>query len=486
MSLKNAETKKQRAPLRIPSITGRLAFLYTLSAVVTLVVGAVYMDWSMHQVILQAENDFINDRLRVYRSILRNSPQNLEIIKNDIEWEGVYAPNPEYYIRIVNIPGRNLIETPGMRNVLPHERFECPNGELENGIQKRYCRVHNGRCFLLRCDLGAKGAGSDKDLIIQIALDVTSEERAISEKRKQLISIIILGIAGATGVGVIVARKALSPLQQITGVAEQITIERMSERIDPLRWPTELRRFAVAFNGMLNRLEDSFTRLTQSASNLAHELRTPINNLLGEADVALSRQRSPEEYQKIIESSVEEYHRLFHLIDNMLFLARAENPSTRIEFLLFDPLEEIRKVCSFYEAIADEHGAVIVCQGSGRLYGNQLMFSRIIANLVANALYYSPPGVKIDIFVKEAPDRYLEVYITDTGYGMEEYEVSHIFDRFYRGENLRTLHPEGSGLGLSIVKSVMDLHGGAIEIESSPSKGTIILLRFPPPPPGME
>jgi two-component system heavy metal sensor histidine kinase CusS len=480
MSSKSPETKRRHHFPRISSITGRLAFLYIISAVVTLAIGAVYVNWSLRSAIFKAQNDFIDDRLHVYRSLLRFHPQNLDVVKKDIEWEGSYATFPEYFIRIVDKDGHTIVETPGMQKVLPPDTFLCPPG-VRVDRPNEFLRVYNGRCFLLRCDIASDSHEPTGGWAIQIGHDITAEEKIIDERRKQMIALIILGIIGATGVGVVVAREALSPLQEITGVAEQITVERISERIDPTRWPTEMRSFAIAFNGMLSRLEDSFIRLSQCASNLAHELRTPINNLLVEADVALSRARSPEEYQRIIESSVEEFQRLSRLIDNLLFLARAENPSIPIEHSFFDPLEEIRKVCSFYEAVAEEHGASISIRGEGRLYGDQIMFGRVISNLVANALYYSPPGVKIDIFVREASDRYLEVFVTDTGYGIEPRELSRIFDRFYRVESLRVRHPEGSGLGLSIVKSIMDLHGGSVSIESTPGKGTSILLRFPLP-----
>ncbi len=482
MFSKSAEANKRHLFPRLSSITGRLAFLYTLSAIVTLAIGAGYVSWSLRSAIFKAQNDFIDDRLHVYRSILRSQSQNLDVIRKEIEWEGAYAYHPENFIRIIDKNGNVIVETSGMQHILPPDKFMRASGlriDLPNDLS---LKVDNGRYFMLRCDLTTDTHEPGGNWIIQMGHDITAEENIIDERRKQMIALILLGIIGATGVGVVVARQALSPLKEITGVAEQITVERISERIDPAQWPTEMRSFAVAFNGMLSRLEDSFTRLSQCASNLAHELRTPINNLLGEADVALSRARSPEEYQRIIESSVEEFQRLSRLIDNLLFLARAENPATPIEHSLFDPMEEIRKVCSFYEAVAEEHCATITSRGGGRLYGDQIMFGRVISNLVANALYYSSPGVKIDIFVREASDRYLEVFITDTGYGIEAGELSRIFDRFYRVESLRRRHPEGSGLGLAIVKSIMDLHGGSVGIESTPGKGTSILLRFPPPP----
>jgi heavy metal sensor kinase len=465
---------------RKPSITGRLALLYILSAVISLLCGIVYITWSMYQVMEQADRDFVQGRLQTYRALFSDSPGDLEIIRKDIEWEGTNVATPEYYIRIEDSSGRLLIETPGMSQVLPSSLFHCDLPHPRQ-VTTRYVKGANGREYLISCDLEPVGRPSGG--MIQIGLDATAEIKAIRKKQIQLAFIFISGIVAATGVGVLVARKALTPLRDITGVAEQITVERINERLDPLQWPVELRRFASAFNGMLGRLEDSFTKLSQSSSNLAHELRTPINNLLGVTEVALTRERPPEEYRKTLESNAEEYHRLSRLIDDMLFLARAEHPAQRVEFVLFDPAQEIEKVCAFYEPVAEDKGITISYSGSGRMYGAPQMLERAVSNLVGNALQYSPSGCAVEVRTQTAADGSQEVVVRDSGHGMKPEEVHRIFDRFYRGERHRTLHPDGSGLGLSIVKSIVELHHGAISVESSPDHGTTILLRFPPPPP---
>jgi two-component system heavy metal sensor histidine kinase CusS len=245
----------------------------------------------------------------------------------------------------------------------------------------------------------------------------------------------------------------------------------------------ELQALAVAFNDMLNRLEDSFTRLSHSASNLAHALRTPINNLMGEAEVALSQERSKDEYRKVLESSLEEHLRLSRLIEAIFFLARAENPATHLDRSLFNPMEEVDKIFSFYEAVAADKKAQLNSYGSGLIYGDRMLIRRAISNLVSNALYYSTPGVTIDVNIRQTDDNSLEIIVSDTGYGITERDLTRIFDRFFRVATSHVNNPQGSGLGLSIVKSIMDLHNGTINIQSVYGQGTTITLRFPGPPP---
>ena len=462
------------------SITGRLAFLYTLSAVVTLVAVAILIAWSLHATLAEQEDEYISDRLRVFRSILESRQDHLQIIRSDIDWEGAYVERPEYYVRVLTPEGRTLLETPGMTQTLPVSWFHPVSAMKDRTVSGNiFRRSDGGRLFLLKC-MTADGYGGEGKRILQMGLDITKEQAVIAQKEKMVAGLFFFGILLATGVGVMVARNALRPLREITAVAEQITIARIGTRTEPERWPKELRSLATAFNGMLDRLEDSFVRLSQCASNLAHELRTPINNLLIESEVVLAQQRNAEEYRQTIESGVEEYQRLSRIIDSMLFLARAENPATHITRIFFDAAEEVEKVRSFYEAVAEEHDATVTVRGTGRLLGDRLMFNRAIGNLLANALYYWPPGVRVEIALDQGPDDSLDVVVSDTGYGIPEHDRTRIFDRFYRGEKMRAVHPDGSGLGLTIVQTVMDLHGGTISIHDNPGGGTRVKLRFPP------
>ena len=192
---------------------------------------------------------------------------------------------------------------------------------------------------------------------------------------------------------------------------------------------------------MLDRLEDSFNRLSQFSADLAHELRTPINNLRGEAGVALSQARTPEEYRRTLESSLEEYARLSRLIDNLLFLARADGPMISIARTPCDAQKAIEVVREFYEALAEDRGVEVVCGGEAILEADPVLFRQTISNLLSNALSYTPRGGKVSISVQRQDDRTVEVSVNDTGCGIPAEHLPKIFDRFYRVDPARRNSP---------------------------------------------
>jgi two-component system heavy metal sensor histidine kinase CusS len=227
---------------------------------------------------------------------------------------------------------------------------------------------------------------------------------------------------------------------------------------------------------MLERLEDSFTRLSQFSADLAHELRTPIANLLGEAEVALTRPRTPEEYRAVIESSVSECERLSGLVDNLLFLARAEAADRHIKPEMFDGRTAVEKIVAMYEPIAEEQGVRLTSGGGGEIYADPMLFSRALNNLLENALRFTPAGGSISISI-DAESTASRLSVQDTGSGIPAEHLPRVFDRFYRVDSARS--SRGSGLGLALVKSIVQLHGGTAKIESETDRGTRVTLTFP-------
>jgi two-component system heavy metal sensor histidine kinase CusS len=291
--------------------------------------------------------------------------------------------------------------------------------------------------------------------------------------------VLLLGILLSAGAGMAVARQGMRPLEEIAGAAKRITATHLHERVGETKWPEELGTLASAFDEMLNRLEDSFHRLSQFSADLAHELRTPINNLMGEAEVALSRSRTAEEYREVIASSLEEYGKLSSLIDTLLFLSRAENPETQIVKSPLDARREMEAVREFHEAVAEEQGVTVTCEGYGTIYADSILLRRAVSNLLSNALQYTPRGGEVVLSAEPQEDRSVKIRVSDTGTGIAPEHLPRIFDRFYRADPSRSRYPQGMGLGLSIVRSIVDLHRGDVSIQSDPG-GTIVTLLFPP------
>lgn len=232
---------------------------------------------------------------------------------------------------------------------------------------------------------------------------------------------------------------------------------------------------------MMDRLEDAFGRLTSLSVDLAHELRTPINNLRGEVEVALGRPRTAVEYREALESLLEESVGLSDMIEALMFLARAENPETQIVRTPVEIPRELHGVSEFYEPAASEAGVALeVLLPNEPLVASvdRTLFQRALSNLMTNAITHTPAGGRIQLQAVST-GRTLAVHVADTGIGIPPEHVSRVSDRFYRADPSRSGTSGGLGLGLAIVKSVMKVHGGSMEIHSGSAGGTTVKLLFP-------
>jgi two-component system heavy metal sensor histidine kinase CusS len=261
---------------------------------------------------------------------------------------------------------------------------------------------------------------------------------------------------------------------------ERIRSTTLSERIVPSGLPSELSALAVTFNEMLDRLEESFGRLARFSGDIAHELRTPVNNLRGEAEVALGRPRSPEEYREVLGSCLEECGRLSRLIDSMLFLARADSSASWITPQPVNIGRELEAIREFYQEVASEGGVTLVVAPGDTIMANadRTLFQRAIGNLVANALAHTPSGGRVTL-AGTTVGQNVCVEVADTGSGIPAEDLPHIFEPFYRADRARSTFSGRVGLGLAIVSSIARLHRGSVTIDSQVGQGTRVRLVVP-------
>jgi two-component system heavy metal sensor histidine kinase CusS len=460
------------------SIAARLMTLYTLSALIILCVTNSLLYWQLVKN-LELKNDFyIRDEINVLQAMLRG-PNSEKEFAREIELEHAERKNIKHFVRVLDDQGHILMENPQMETIIPPVAFPPPTQDYVTYSERIKFRAENGNVYVLkalRTDISGFGG---KGKVLQIAMDVSDLYLFLADYRIKLVSMLVLGVLASALAGKILSRRGLRPLTMITQTAQHITASHLNERIDPKRWPKELYLLAVAFDSMLDRLETSIEELSHYSANLAHELRTPINNLMVEADIALSRPRTADEYRKVMGSNMEEYVRLSRMIDSLLFLARTEKAQAGLNLALMDVRKEIEDIAEFYSAVASDEGVKVACTGEAALYADPVLFRRAVSNILANAINYTPMEGEISLFARQSDCRSVEVTVSDNGCGIAQEHLPRIFDRFYRVPSARMPEAQGSGLGLAIVKSIMELHGGAVEIQSELTRGTAVTMRFP-------
>ncbi len=468
------------------SITKRLTILYAVWAFVLLAISAVFSDWVLTSDMTSEDNQFLVAQTRSIQALLQEHPDNMAIWKEKVEGEtrSFASTFARYYVRIVDEKGGTLIETPGMTDIIGLSSFPAGSSIADGSGKGVKAKGRSGTPLLLMSTevVPKPHQAKGKRFLVQMALDMAHEDIIISGYRKKVGIILLFGVLSSAAIGFAVAREGLRPLKAMEKAFLRIGSNQLNERVGSRKWPKEIGELAKAFDTMLDRLEGSFNSLSRFSADLAHELRNPINNLRGEAEVALYKTRTPDEYRQVIESSLEEFGKLSRMIENLLFLARAESRETMVRKMHIDARKEIELVFEYYSVAAEEKGIDVVFKGGGTLNVDPLLFRQAIGNILANAFQYTPQGGGVAITVLETEDHWVQIDVSDTGIGIEEENIPKVFDRFYRTERARSEYPRGTGLGFSIVKSIMDLHGGSVSVKSGPSEGTTVTLRFLQPP----
>jgi two-component system heavy metal sensor histidine kinase CusS len=478
MSLKNApdSTGSSRASQRTTrawSLATRLTAWYAGSSFALVLAAAGFLYWASVNNLDREDDQLLGDRVRELRAVMLKRPGDVAAIRQELEeeWE---AHERRVHMRITGEGGQVLAETPGMNKLLPLRLFPAPAAGPGQGADRDSTTGGLYRVLAVRAADGSAG-------VIQVAMDRSLEMELHAAYRKNLWFMLGPALLICVLVGYQIARRGIRPIHQITETARRIRPANLSERITPDGLPAELLTLADTFNQMLDRLEESFIRLSRFSADLAHELRTPVYSLRGEVEVALNRSRTPEEYREVLTSNLEECGRLAHIIDRLLFLARAENPEMQINREPCDVERELATVCEFYGLSATEAGVRLGVTVPNPVQADvdRTLFQRAVGNLVANALAHTPPGGSVTL-TAAAEGRSTKVEVVDTGCGIPAEHLPHVFDRFYRADPTRSSKNGSVGLGLAIVRGIMDLHGGAVEITSEVGRGTRVALTFPP------
>jgi two-component system heavy metal sensor histidine kinase CusS len=456
-------------PAEPRSIASQLVVRFTLAAAFLLCCGLGALYWIVVRHAFEEDNEVLADKVAAVRADL-STPGGVNVVTKELE--NVRAgERATYWVRVLDSAGRTLAETPGMNTLLPPTAFPAVNPKT-GFLNPKDFRTEQ-RLFSLVTN--AHETGTDP-FTIQVAQDRTADERFMKQFAALLAAVLALGVAASAIIAWTVTKRGLRPLGEMTRALKRVGPKQLHQQVSAVGWPRELQPLAVAFDDMLHRLEDSFVRLSQFSADIAHELRTPIANIRGEAEVALTRSRTAEEYREVIESTIAECQHLGHIVDNLLFLARTEAAEGHLQRTSFDGRAVVEKIAAFHEPIAEEQKLTVSCRGEAKFLADEMLFSRAVNNLLENAMHHTPAGGSIEISIANRATE-VEVSVNDSGAGIAPEHLPRVFDRFYRADSSRS--SEGVGLGLALVKSIMDLHGGSAQIESTPGQGTTVTLSFP-------
>lgn len=316
--------------------------------------------------------------------------------------------------------------------------------------------------------------------IVQVGTSMESVEETLNRLLLVLLVSMPLALAVSLAGGWFLAGRALRPVDAITLAAQRIAGGDLTQRLNVPVSSDEIGRLAGTFNDMIARLDTSFRQIRQFSSDASHELRTPLTVMKGETELALRRPRDAKDYTIVLESNLEEIDRMTRIVDELLFLSRADMGEVKMERLpvrLESLLDDVHRQAIL---LGQERGVQVMLGfvTSATVMGDELRLRELFLNLLDNAVKYSSSGGSVEIALHKESD-HTKVSITDHGIGIAREDQAKIFDRFYRTDDARTHTKKGTGLGLAICAWIVEFHHGRIEVESEIGKGSTFTVTLP-------
>jgi two-component system, OmpR family, heavy metal sensor histidine kinase CusS len=458
----------------------RLTAGYAIAGLLLVFAATASLYFVLRSELERSTDLFLADKLHVLRTMLHDRPEDWDALHEEIELESAARKYEHFFVRLLDARNQVLLITPGMAQQLDLSKFKAPaRRQSEHAVPMK---GRNGQMFRATSATAAVGSPPTTTDTIQIAIDVSEKEELLARYRFWFWTLFTAMSVLFPLIGYQVALRGIRPVEEMATTARHISSTNLRERIRPEGYPFELASLAATFNEMLDRLEESFERISRFSADIAHDLRTPVNNIRGETEVALARARTVEEYRDVLGSCLEEAVRLSELISDLLFLARAESPLSHLRREPIDVRQLLNGVREYYEASAADNGIVLTTSiGDEPVIGemDRTLMQRAVGNLVSNAVAHTPAGGSV-VLGAEAEAAGIRIEVADTGVGIPAEALPRVFDRFYRVDSSRSKASGGTGLGLAIVQSIMALHGGKAEITSRPGQGTRVTLRVPP------
>ncbi len=448
----------------IHSIAGRLAAMFALAALLVLSILAYILDRELATVLERQQVEQLDTKFKDIDYVLKR-------LRGPEQWERIHAK-----LDALTPPDRStqywiLSDDPQIRygnalaEIVSISQDASSVGELRIG----------GRAepMLIRNDYFP---ADERHAALRFIVGVDSEPYARTRRafRTVMLASVSGGVLLVALIGYLITHWGLVPLKRLSREAHALSPSMLSQRLVTAQLPAELSDLAQSFNGALDRLEAAYQQLESFNADVTHDLRTPLTNLIGHTQVALSRERSVPQLVEVLQSNLEDMERLRGIVNDMLFLARANQGERPQQLLRTSLAAEVHKAIEFLDFLLEEAQVHVRVQGDAQAPIERSLFCRAVTNLLHNAIRHSPPGSEIVVELAAAED-HARVTVSNPGPAIPAEHLGRLFDRFYRVDASRTNSGESHGLGLAIVKAVAAMHAGNV---SATSRGGITTVGF--------
>ncbi|ESE87714.1 Cu(+)/Ag(+) sensor histidine kinase [Salmonella enterica] len=469
------------------SLATRLTFFISLATIASFFAFAWIM---IHSVKVHFAEQDISDLKEISTALERilNNPQEpesrrLETLKN------VVSGYSNILISLEDGNQNALFHSPGALDLRQYITSATPDKNAHQGnvylfsapalTTKAHSVTHHDQTNwrMIRLPVGQLPDGKPA-YTLYMALSIDFHLHYINDLKNKLIMTALLISMMIIFIVLFAVYKGHEPIRTVSRRIQNITSKDLDVRLEPQTVPIELEQLVSSFNHMIERIEDVFTRQSNFSADIAHEIRTPITNLVTQTEIALSQPRSQNELEDVLYSNLEEFSRMSKMVSDMLFLAQADNNQLIPDKKTLNLADEVSTVFDFFEAWAEEREISLRFEGRACwVTGDPIMLRRAISNLLSNAMRYTPPGKTITLRIKEADDQ-IHIIVENPGTPIAPEHLPRLFDRFYRVDPSRQRKGEGSGIGLAIVKSIVTAHQGKVSVTSD-TRATRFILTLP-------
>lgn len=453
------------------SLTTRMSLMFMFAVIAVLTVAGLSFNKLSQHHFKMIDQQTLVEKLESTQDILSSTRDRADVTEMKPQLSALLGAHEDLTAIIFANDGTILFSNPSPV-IVPEKYRHNPDHGMWEWQEGRY--MYRGMTAQI------SSPDQPEPLTALLILDITNHMHFFETLQRWFWIGLVISALVSAALGWVVARGGLKPLRQVTQLASSMSARSLKERIPLEPIPLELQQLVSSFNAMLARLDDAFLRLSNFSADIAHELRTPLSNLMTYTEVVLSKNRNTEIYVENLYSNLEDLKRMSRMIDDMLFLAKSDNGLIFPEQSRVDLHEVVVKLFDYYHLLADERSINLTVSGLGSILGDKLMVDRAISNLLSNALRYTPVGKTISVAIHQTSTAVV-LTVDNPGETIKSEHLDKLFDRFYRVDPARREgSPSNAGLGLAITRSIIEAHKGKIWCTSAIGI-TTFHIEFPRP-----